>query len=466
MPRLPIFIKAICFVDAVRRLAYCWEFLYLNKTIRKQLGVFFIAAALNLPAALQLSLSPFKGISAPLAAVLVDEAWAQPAIQSSPETTPAQQEETTQPPQGQGGPLPSAPSTTASEEQKKPAAEAPQPAGEKPSTPPPQEQGGPQAEQPQKQGPPPPEEQKTPAQAPASGAGPGAGTTIVDVLHGGISQTLLTTATWLDSFFGDRRYASDLNPSYVRFRYNVFLEKRSALLLKPDLEARLILPQLRKKTHIVISGSPREENEFSAVQSHTAADRSASTEDKGVTTGVQYAPRETATESFVVRGGLKFSTKGVDLTTGPLYRVQFPFQNGWKLRFIEDAVWRSRRVGWKYASTVDLERLLAHDLFFRASTDWVHTEHVNGFVYAYSFSITQPLSSKAALQYAWVNVFHTRPVNELTEVALRVSYRKRIWRDWLYYEVMPQYRFPRDRAFEATPGILFRLDMLFGRVTP
>jgi hypothetical protein len=105
-------------------------------------------------------------------------------------------------------------------------------------------------------------------------------------------------------------------------------------------------------------------------------------------------------------------------------------------------------------------------LFFRASTEWVHTEHVDGFVYAFSFSLSHPLSSKAALQYSWVNVFQTKPVNALTEIDLRVSYRKRIWRDWLYYEVMPQYRFPRDRGFEATPGILFRLDMLFGKLRP
>ena len=436
----------------------------MNKTIWKQISVFLLVAVLNLPAAPQLLLSPFKGISAPPAIVIAAEAGAQPATPGSPETTPAQQEETTRPPQGQGGPLMSAPSTTSPEEQKKPAGAAQQ-EGEKPSTHPLQEQGGPQAEQPQRQGPPIPGEQKTPAQAPASGAAPGAETTIVDVLHGGISHSLLTTATWLDSFFGDRRYASDLNPSYVRFRYNVFLEKGSALLLKPDLEARLILPQLREKTHIVISGSPKEENEFSAVQSHATGDKTVSTEDRGITTGVQYSPRQTATESFVVRAGLKFSTKGVDPTMGPLYRVLFPFQSGWSLRFVEDVVWRSKE-GWKSSSTIDLERPLPHDLFFRASTDWVHTEHVDGFIYAFSFSLTQPLSSKAALQYSWVNVFQTRPVNELTEVDLRVSYRKRIWRDWLYYEVMPQYRFPRDRAFEATPGILFRLDMLFGNLTP
>lgn len=422
----------------------------MNKTIRKQLGVLLLVAVLNLPAVLQLLSSPFKGMSDPFAIVFAAEAVPQSATQGSPETTTPAQEEKTQPLQSQGGPLISAPSTTSPEEQKKPASGAVQQEGEKASTPPPQEQGGPEAEQPQTQGPPPPPgEQKIPE------------ATIVDVVHGGISHSLLTTATWLDSFFGDRRYNSEANPSYVRFRYNVFLEHDTPPLLKPDLEARLILPQLREKTHIVISGTPKDETQFSAVQSNTAADQSTSTLDRGFLTGVSYAPRQTPTESFFIRGGLKFSTKGVDLATGPLYRILFPFPSGWSLRFIEDALWRSKE-GWKSSTTVDLERPLDHELFFRASTDWVHTEHVNGFTYAVSFSITKPLSTKAALQYSWVNIFQTRPVHELLEVDLRVSYRKRIWRDWLYYEVLPQFRFPRDRAFEATPGILFRLDMLFG----
>jgi hypothetical protein len=278
---------------AVHWSGYAWEFLPLNKITRRQVSVFLVAAALNLPAA--------------IAFVLVDEAWAQPAIQTSPNTAPAQQGETTQQPQGQGGPLMSAPSTTSPEEQKKPAGAAPQ-EGEEP------------AEEPQIQGPPSP--------------------TIADLVYGEMSQSILTTATWLDSFFGDRRYNSESNPSYIRFRYNVFPEKGSALLLKPDLEARLILPQLREKTHVIIGGTPKEVNQFSAVQSNTTSDPTASTEERGVITGLSYAPRQTPTESFFVRAGLKFSTKGVNPALGPLYRVLFPFPSGWSLRFIEDVLWR------------------------------------------------------------------------------------------------------------------------------
>jgi hypothetical protein len=33
----------------------------------------------------------------------------------------------------------------------------------------------------------------------------------------------------------------------------------------------------------------------------------------------------------------------------------------------------------------------------------------------------------------------------------------------MFLEFAPQARFPRDRGFEFTPGILFRLEVIFGR---
>jgi hypothetical protein len=148
------------------------------------------------------------------------------------------------------------------------------------------------------------------------------------------------------------------------------------------------------------------------------------------------------------------------LTLGPRYRVLFPLDK-WNLRFSEDMIWTSNK-GWDSQSILDLERALPRRLFFRASSSVIWKEHVKGCLYAVSFGVGQPLSRRSALNYEWVNVFQTRPVHVLTEVNVRVRYRQRLWRDWFFFEIAPQYRFPRDRHFEATPGVMFRFDMIFG----
>jgi hypothetical protein len=38
----------------------------------------------------------------------------------------------------------------------------------------------------------------------------------MDVLHGSMTRGFLASALWLDSFFGDERYTSEVNRSYFK----------------------------------------------------------------------------------------------------------------------------------------------------------------------------------------------------------------------------------------------------------
>lgn len=284
--------------------------------------------------------------------------------------------------------------------------------------------------------------------------------TIVDVIHAEISRRIQGTATWMDSFFGDKRYESELNKSYVRFRYNVLLEDGTGMVRKADYQVRMILPQLREKTKLVLSGSPKEESEFSALRSSYEYEQITTTEERNVTAALYQTVRETARDSFIIRAGLQMHSGRPAIVLGPRYRILFPLDS-WNLRLIEEILWKSD-VGLASRASVDLERPLPNGLFFRATNEWSWTQHVDGFLYAFSFHLGQPINHKRGLNYEWINIFHTQPVNELTEIVLRVRYRQQFWRDWLFFEISPQYRFPRDRSFNATPGIWFTIDMVLG----
>lgn len=285
--------------------------------------------------------------------------------------------------------------------------------------------------------------------------------TVVDRLHGSISRSIQGTATWMDSFFGDSRYESELNESYVRFRYNLFFEDGSGAVREPDFQVRMVLPQLREKTHLVFTGAPRERSPYSALQSDFQPDQSGANEERNVTAALHQTLLDSARHSFIIRSGLKLHSGSPALVLGPRYRLLFPLDH-WNLRFVEEVLWRSD-TGWEAESTVDFEKPLPNGLFFRASHDWIWEEQEPGVTYAFNFYLGQPITRRRGLEYEWVNVFNTRPVNALTEITLRVRYRQQFWRDWLFFEISPQYRFPRDRSFDATPGILFRIEMLFGK---
>jgi hypothetical protein len=264
----------------------------------------------------------------------------------------------------------------------------------------------------------------------------------------------------MDSFFGDTRYESELNKSYIRFRYDMFKEEGEDVVTpRPDVRIRIILPQLRRKTRLVLSGTSKERSDFSALEADP--EKTASGGGRERSAGVEQTLFDDLSSNLSIRAALRIHDRKPSLTYGPRYRLLLPLDY-WQLRFIEDVTWTSH-TGWDSTATFDAERKLLTNLFFRASNTWNWVEGIDGVIYAVSFGIGQQLNDSRALGYEWVNVFHTRPIHELTEVALRVRYRQMLLRrEWVYVEVAPQYRFPRSHSFKGLPGILFRIEMLFG----
>lgn len=283
----------------------------------------------------------------------------------------------------------------------------------------------------------------------------------IDKLHVKVSERLLTTAVWLDSFFSDERSIKEENRSYIRARYDIFQEEKSKATFKPTVDIRLQLPQLEKKAHIVVSAEPAESPSTTPASPSITSDRIGPTDERNVTTALHYILRRTAEENFVVRSGAQFSHGKPVLFIAPRYRYFLPI-NPWGFRFTQEATWKTD-TRWQINTVFDLERQLPHDLFFRTSTAGTWIETSKGYFYSLSFSVRQPLDEKRALDYEWNNSFQTRPVGELTEVFFRIRYRQNFWREYLFFEVAPQYRFPRDREFIGTPGILFRFEMFFGQ---
>jgi hypothetical protein len=305
----------------------------------------------------------------------------------------------------------------------------------------------------------------TPTIAPADQGPPGASEEekgIVDTLHGGVTYGFLASANWLDSFFGDQRYEAEINQSQLKIRFDAFREGSTGMdFRRPNFDLRLVLPQLRKKTRLVISGDPKADEDALAAQSGGA--QLAKSTESNLTTALQYFPVETKRSNFSLRAGVKLHNGKIALLAGPRYRYLLPL-DPWDLRFTQEFVWSSN-LRWQSRTTFDFERTLPYnDLFFRMTLEELWSENITGYPYTLSFVLIQPLDRNRALQYEWINSFQTYPTNELVEELLVLRYRQRFWRDWLFLEIAPQYRFPRDRSFEATPGILFRLEMVFGDI--
>ncbi len=280
-----------------------------------------------------------------------------------------------------------------------------------------------------------------------------------DELHGQLSRSLLSTADWLDSFFADPNYVHETNRSYVRFRTDLFQENYARPSFKPAFDVRLSLPQMERKTHLVFSAEPAAAP-ADKTPAQTVSERFAAPEQQRITTALAYIFRTTPKESFIVSSGLQFSGLEPVVFLTPRYRSLLQYTI-WALRFTQELQWKSD-TEWQTDTRFDFERPLPRDCFFRTTLDGVWLATTPGYFYSLSFLVRQTLDPTHALQYEMINNFQIAPGDKLTEIAFRVRYRQSYWREWLFFELAPQVRYPNDRNFRMIPGILFRMEMFFG----
>jgi hypothetical protein len=285
--------------------------------------------------------------------------------------------------------------------------------------------------------------------------------TVADTIHAGISKGILATATWLDSFFYDPRYAAEENRTRTIVRLEAFDEEDAHVSFKTRVLLKLVLPQLKNKAHLIIAGDPDEQTEEQTAAGVTTVSRPEQSTDRSLSSSLGYFFKSDERRNISARMGVRYRQGHIVTFVRPHYRVLYKLEN-WALRFTQEMPYWTDK-GWESLTAVDLEREFTNKYFFRTSAVGHWYDDTHGFFYSTIFSLVQPLSPRRALHYDLNADFRTRPIHVLQETKFSVRYRQLIWKDWLYFDIAPQARFPRDRGFDLVPGILFRIEMLFGK---
>lgn len=294
----------------------------------------------------------------------------------------------------------------------------------------------------------------------AAGTGYADEETRVDALHRRASLGLLASARWLDNFFADPRFESEQGKSRIKVRFSLFAEDESDIEYDVRAGLRLDLPIVEDRLHLLIAGDPDEEDGFRAISGAEGASPTVVDNEEDFSLSLRYFIKRKALRHLSLRSGLRWRDGMPAVFLEPRYRRTIPF-DPWTFRFtqrlttISDGTVRARTL-------FDFDRQVRDKLFFRATAEGVWDQDEHGYAYGTGFSLYQPFSRRRTLVYGWSNGFVTHPHHRLENVTLSLRYRQRIWRDWLFYEVVPQVSFPREEDYEATPGILLRLELVFG----
>lgn len=277
----------------------------------------------------------------------------------------------------------------------------------------------------------------------------------VDETHEQVSATLLNAATWLDSFFDDKRYVAEENRTRAKLKLSAGIEKEGDFEFKPRVSLRLHLPRTEGRLSLLISANDDEDFD---VDRNTAIvnNRDDEANLKGT---LRYLVRETNKLNLSTSAGLSFNYA----YAGIRYRRLFDY-NSWQGRFTSRLRYYTDD-GWELRNQYDLERQVSDNLLFRTTLEANWEEEFNGMPHAVIFSLFQVLRKDRAILYDIGNYLHTSPSYQMTDTIFRLRYRQRFYRDWLVFEVAPQIAFPKEYERDFTPGIIFKLEADFGYVS-
>lgn len=287
---------------------------------------------------------------------------------------------------------------------------------------------------------------------------------MMDAAHSRISESLLSSAEWLDAFFDDERFESEDNDSRLKLSFESSAINGEGINFDANTHLRIALPELENRLTFEISGDTEDEiGDARPIGDDLDEPIDDESDSGGFTAGFRYLLAAKEQYNIQIKTGARIRAFEPVVYIGPRYRQTWDLEN-WTLRFTQRLRWYSDD-GWETRSRLDLERPVFDDYFFRTTTEIKWYEIENGLFYDLDFSLSHAIDGRSAIDFEWNNRFKTRPHDQLSTTVLRLRYRRRVWRDWLSFEVAPQIAYPRDRDYNFTPGILFRFHVVFGFYT-
>jgi len=271
----------------------------------------------------------------------------------------------------------------------------------------------------------------------------------VDDLHDDLSEQILNVTHRFDSFFGEELIDDDQDDTLVRLQMTAEMGENNRQSFNNRLSVRLKLPRLHDRVQLIFDDIVEKNDEKNIVQE---------VKDSEPLTGVRYAVRENQLH-YNLDVGAKLRMEPDAFVRARASKV-FPM-DPWMLKLSQDVYWLMRD-GPGEITQARFSRRLNHLYLFRAITRGSWDESHDGITLSQSFSLYQEVSKRKALRYTIAGEMPTSTAMVMDEYKALVTWRQLVRGDWLYIEIEPAASFPRNRDYEFTPTILFKLDLMFG----
>jgi hypothetical protein len=251
-------------------------------------------------------------------------------------------------------------------------------------------------------------------------------------------------ANRLDSFFATDRADDEFGRSRIRVRSQFFIREQAKSDLTNQYRINLKLPSLEKKFRFETDKDKKK---------------------KETTTAEQQKPEN---KNELNKAWIFNSDIGVSAAIPPRLitraRVRKNLETGIFIhRFSEQLTYITDETGLTEETSLDSDYIFDEKFIFRFVNFKRWRIHNKEFNTNHGPTLIQQLSDNEALNYGLT----AQSVIEngtwyFNNYRLSINYRRNLYRQWVYFDVIPGIDFPKDVSFRRTPFINFQLEILFG----
>ncbi|OGV66425.1 MAG: hypothetical protein A2498_16120 [Lentisphaerae bacterium RIFOXYC12_FULL_60_16] len=260
-------------------------------------------------------------------------------------------------------------------------------------------------------------------------------------------------------FYGNMLTAYNVEGSYIRLTPRIILTSGADNEYKVDFSARLRLPDISRRLRLYVDSYDTDydpmENIFSA-RYRQALERERG---EGATAGLTYFFSDHMKRKLSLSTGVRFNP-----APSPKFRLRGRLIKSfdvWQAQFAESVFWNQKDgVGEKTELLFD--RLVYDRCHFRAASSAIWSEFSHGVDWGQYVSGYVNFSQRRSGAFKLGLRGYTHPSAVTDQYLIRLTYRQRIYRDWLFLEVEPGLDFFREDDYETTPLINIKIEAVFG----
>ncbi|MDP2609174.1 MULTISPECIES: hypothetical protein [unclassified Oceanobacter] len=267
----------------------------------------------------------------------------------------------------------------------------------------------------------------------------------LDNLSGGLDSF------FVDTFFSEDIFDDDVKGSRAKLSLYTRRELGDPVDYKFGISVNLELPHISERLNLLLESEEEEARE---------ADPLESIENNNYSAALRFILQESERWKTNIDAGIRWG-----LPPDPFVRLRarrYSYFAEWEMKATQNFSYFASE-GWGEYTSVQMNYPLNIEKLFRVNAKASYLLNDDYFKLSYSGGLYHELSQRAALGYVAGASGDTEASASFYNYSVSVRYRRQIYQDWVFAELAPELVWERDKDYETTPVIMFRIESVISK---